>query len=114
MEPDRVHPLLIEDLVARDRERSYAGLLGFLGLPDSQARRRFFEHELTPARARVGRWRRDLAPSEHAHATTLYAAALERLRGAGVFPLPPLDSEPPPVRRPGARSSVDPWAPTTA
>ena len=114
IEPSRVHCLLIEDLVARERERSYGEMLAFLGLTDGAARRSFFERELTPAHARIGRWRLDLAPSEHAHATTLYAGSLERLRGAGVLPLPPLDSEPPPVRRPGARSSVDPWAPTTA
>ncbi len=35
LEPGRVHRLLIEDLVARDRERAYGELLAFLGLPDS-------------------------------------------------------------------------------
>ena len=114
VEPDRVHRLLIEDLIDRDRERSYAGLLGFLGLADSPARRRFFERELTPSRARIGRWRTDLPEAEHARAESLYLGALGRLRDAGVAPLPPPLSEPAAAPRSAERSTIDPWALTTA
>ena len=39
LEPGRVHRLPVEDLVARDRERAYGELLGFLGIPDTPALR---------------------------------------------------------------------------
>ncbi len=114
LEPDRVHGLLIEDLVTRNRGRSYGALLGFLGAPDTPARRSFFERELRPDCARAGRWRRDLPSSQHVRATTLYGETLERLRTAGVSPLPSLatDAAPGPPAR--AISSIDPWAATTA
>ena len=114
LEPDRVHRLLIEDLVARDRERSYGGLLGFLGQPDSLSRRRFFEHELTPERARIGRWRRDLPQAQHERADALYLESLARLRAAGVAPLPPAVAEVEPTPTERSASSVDPWALATA
>lgn len=114
LEQDRVHRLLIEDLVARDRERSYARLLGFLGLPDSPSRRRFFEQELTPARARVARWRRDLPQAQHERADALYRESLSRLRAAGVAPLPPAVAEVEPTPTERSASSVDPWALRTA
>jgi Sulfotransferase family len=112
--PSSVHRLLLEDLVARDRERAYDGLLAFLGLPDSPRRRRFFERELTPGRARIGRWRRDLPRSERDRADCLYRDALARLAAAGVGPLPVADYEEPPEPLARAPSSIDPWALTTA
>ena len=114
LEPGCVHTLLIEDLVARGRERSYVELLGFLGLPDTRTRRSFFERELTPARARIGRWRNDLPRSQHARADRLYRESLERLRAAGVRPLPPRVVEATAVPTAPAGSSIDPWALTTA
>ena len=114
IEPSRVHRLLIEDLVARDRERAYGELFAFLGLTDGAARRSFFERELTPDRARIGRWRLDLPQAQHARATALYAESLGRLRAANVRPLPPLDPEVPAAAQSRTASSIDPWALATA
>ena len=114
LEPGRVHRLLIEDLAARDRERAYGELLDFLRLPDSPTRRRFFERELTPSRARIGRWRSDLPRAQHARAESLYRDSLRRLRLAGAGPLPPPVTEAPAAPRAAAGSSIDPWALTTA
>lgn len=116
VEPDRVHRVLLEDLVAWDRDQSYASLLEFLELPDEPAPRSFFDDELTAPRAGIGRWRSDLRPDEHAWAESLYADALARLDAAGVHPLPPADQpatelSPPVTEWPV--STIDPWAATT-
>jgi hypothetical protein len=113
---DQVHRVTIEALVERDRERSYRALLAFLGDdPDQPSIRAFFDSELTPDRASIGRWRRDLPAADHPTATRLYRESLERLTGAGVHPLPPLLTEAPqPPAEPIAVSGIDPWAAITA
>lgn len=112
----QVHRLTIEALVERDRERSYRALLAFLGEdPHQPSIRRFFDSELTPSHASIGRWRQDLPSGEHLRATRLYRESLERLGEAGVQPLPPLLTEARPATAPApARSGIDPWAATTA
>jgi hypothetical protein len=117
LQPGRVHRVVLEDLIARDRDRGYRALLDFLGIPDEPRLRSFFDSELTPARARIGRWRADLHPSRHDRAERLYRDSLARLAAAGVTPLPRLQppaSEPVelPARRPP--SPIDPWAAATA
>jgi hypothetical protein len=54
---DRFRVVLLDDLVGSDREAQFAGLLDFLGLEDEPEMREFFEREMTPASAHVGRWR---------------------------------------------------------
>jgi hypothetical protein len=54
---DRFRVVLLDDLVGVDRERQYAELLEFLGLEDEPGIREFFEREMTPEAAHVGRWR---------------------------------------------------------
>jgi Sulfotransferase family len=115
---DSVHRVMLEDLVWRDRDRGYRALLSFLGIPDAPRLRAFFDREVTGARARIGRWRSDLPPSEHALAESLYGNSLERLEAAGVGPLPPLDglagcaAEPDAIKR-HSPSPIDPWAAKT-
>lgn len=113
---DQVHRVTIEALVERDRERSYRALLAFLGEDaDQPSIRDFFESELTPDRANIGRWRRDLPRDEQPRATFLYRESLGRLAEAGVRPLPPLLTEARPAASPGpSRAGIDPWASTTA
>ena len=112
----QVYRLTLEDLVERDRERSHRALLAFLDEdPRRPSIRGFFDSELTPERASIGRWRRDLPSGEHLRATRLYRESLERLGEAGVRPLPLLLAEARPASAPGpARSGIDPWAATTA
>jgi len=112
---EQVHRVTLEDLVLRDRDRGYAELLAFLAIPDRPALRSYFDRELTPARARLGRWRSDLPRSEHAGADALYGATLQRLGRAGVWPLPGAPSIAAPVpSRAHPPSPLDPWAATTA
>ena len=56
---DRFRVVLLDDLVGAGRESEYAGLLDFLGIGDEPGMREFFEREMTPAAAHVGRWRHD-------------------------------------------------------
>ncbi len=97
---DHFRVVLLDDLVGNERERTYAGLLDFLGVADEDAMRDYFDRELTSERAHVGRWRRQLRPAgrvwvqhryertvgalerEHNHAAPSLRAALER-EGAG-------------------------------
>ena len=58
--PDRFRVILLEDLVGFERERTYEGLLGFLGLEDEPAMREFFAAEMTAEKAHLGRWRQQL------------------------------------------------------
>lgn len=116
----QVHTVVLEDLIWREREPSYRALLAFLGIPDSPNLRSFFDSELTPARANIGRWRSDLPRSQHTRAESLYRNSLHRLERAGVGPLPSPDatagfeaSDTPTAQR-EARSPLDPWAAATA
>lgn len=107
-----IHRVLLEDLVARDRDRGYRTLLEFLEIPGEPSLRAFFEGELTPPRACIGRWRSDLPLSEHDTADSLFRESLDRLRAAGVSPLPPAEQGTP--SDPDGLSSIDPWAAATA
>jgi hypothetical protein len=50
----------MEDLVARHREREYARVLDFLGLPDDPAMREYFTERVTEDRSHIGRWLEDV------------------------------------------------------
>ena len=98
---DRFRVVLLDDLVAGDREASFRGLLGFLGLEDEPGIRDFFDREVTPEAAHLGRWRTELGTAGRArvrrryertvealaregnHAAPALVAALERERGGG-------------------------------
>ena len=64
MPADRFRVVMLDELVGPDRESVYAELLDFLGVEDEPVVHEFFEREMTPANAHVGRWRQGLhAPS---------------------------------------------------
>lgn len=77
----------LEDLVVHRREESYERLQSFLELDDEPAMRAFFDTEMVPERARVGRWRRDLDDAEAREVEAAYQQARSRFEAAG-FPLP--------------------------
>jgi hypothetical protein len=78
---DRLLVVLLEDLVGADRERGYAELLAFLGLEDEEGTRAFFDAEMTPETAHLGRWRGQLSGPGRVLAQRRYewtVGALER------------------------------------
>jgi hypothetical protein len=87
--PGRLLVIHLEDLVLLDRERSYERLLDYLGLESEPAMRSFFESELTPERAHLGRWRTELDAAEREKVDAVYQDVLRRLRDEGVTSIPP-------------------------
>jgi sulfotransferase family protein len=107
--PEQLMVLQLEDLVAFDRERSYERLREFLALPDDPVMRSFFETEVGPERAHVGRWRTELSDADRAELERVYDVTLAELRAEGVTCAPP-DRTLELAFGPGEdRSSVDPW-----
>ncbi len=80
---DRFRVVMLDDLVGPGREAVYEGLLDFLGVEDEPRMHEFFEREMTPENAHVGRWRRELHAPARALVQRRYertVAALERER----------------------------------
>ena len=102
--PDGFRVVMLDDLVGPDRESVYEGLLDFLEVDDEPGIHEFFQREMTPANAHVGRWRSELhAPAralvqrryertvaalerERNHAAPSLRAALEREAAIGAVP----------------------------
>jgi sulfotransferase family protein len=87
--PGSVLVVHLEDLVLLDREGAYERLLEYVGLDDEPAMRSFFDSELTPERAHLGRWRAELDPAAQEEVTGLYEEMLRRLHAEGVSSAPP-------------------------
>jgi Sulfotransferase family len=107
--PERFLVLQLEDLVLADREVAYARLLDFLELDDDPAMRSFFESEVGPERAHVGRWRTELEPAERDELEAAYAETVAELRADGVTSVPAERSPEVAYRVSDGTSSVDPW-----
>jgi hypothetical protein len=86
--PGRVFVLQLEDLVLVDREGTYGRLLEFLELDDEPAVRSFFDEDVTPRRAHIGRWRSELPADERERISALYEEVLADLAAAGVSGAP--------------------------
>jgi hypothetical protein len=85
---ERVLVVRLEDLVVRDRERTYHRLLEFLGVDDEPGMRRYFEEEVSSERGHVGRWRDGAGSAEQQHIQRVYDEVIEALEGEGVTCLP--------------------------
>jgi hypothetical protein len=102
--------LHLEDLVLLDRERSYERLLEFLDLPDDPAMRSFFESEVSPEHAHLGRWQVELSETERQQVDVAYRRVLAELRADGISCAPPDRELGVAYGAAAGRSSVDPWA----
>jgi hypothetical protein len=89
--PDRLHVVVLDDLVEGERDAAYARLAAFVGDgADDAGMRQFFEREMSPANAHLSRWREGLGRwgrlrVERKYERTL--AALERERNHAAGPL---------------------------
>lgn len=83
-DPARVRTVRLESLVVGRREQEYAELLEFLGLPDAEPMRRFFNEVVTPGSMHPGRWRKDLEDDEIHEVEALYERVLAKLEANGV------------------------------
>ncbi len=75
----RLHLISLDELVWADREASYEGLLGFLGVDDEPPMREFFDARMTAEAANRGRWRDGLDDGEQREVTEHYEATITRL-----------------------------------
>ena len=109
--PGRVLVIHLEDLVLLDRDGTYARLLEYLRLGREPEMDAFFESDLTPERARLGRWRTELEPAVRAEVDAAYRDTLRRLRAEGVTCAPPdRELEVSYPAGDAAPSPLDPWS----
>ncbi len=85
---NRLVVVQLESLVAHARDAEYARLIAGVGLDDDPAMRGYFDLEITPERAHLGRWRRDVPADDRAAFNARYAALASaiRLRGGAYDP----------------------------
>jgi hypothetical protein len=80
--PSSVLQFRVEDLIVHEREKSYADLLKFLALEDSQTLRDYFAEQLTAEKLHTGRWRTEVKDSERFNAK--YKALCKKLQHKGI------------------------------
>jgi len=76
---EKLHAVCLDELVWGDREASYQGLLGFLGLDDGAEMRAFFDRDMNAENAHRERWREDLDEAQQAAVVARYEQALDRI-----------------------------------
>ena len=82
--------LILEDLLANDREKSYKDLLRFLGIDDEPAMQDFFNHQMTAERGHIGRWKEDIPKNVRGRFQDQYVNVWKELNAQRV-PLTPLE-----------------------
>ena len=101
----------LEDLVLFDRERSFERLVAFLGLDDDiEPVRRFFDAEVTPERAHIGRSRVELSPDDRDHVDAVYGQLREELLTEGITLVPPKREPTVSYSGPTPAHAFDPWS----
>jgi hypothetical protein len=80
--PNSVLQYRIEDLIVHEREKSYANLLNFLKLDDSEVLREYFAEQLTAEKLHTGRWRNEVKDSDRFNAK--YKALCKKLLSKGI------------------------------
>lgn len=88
--PDRLHTVVLDDLVAGDRDRAYDRLLGFLGVSDEPPIRDFFEQRMGAGAAHRGRWAEGLGSISRARVRRKYERTLAALAAEGNHVAAPL------------------------
>ena len=81
--PERLHVVVLDDLVYGEREKTYAGLLEFLGIEDDLRMREFFEKEMSAESAHRARWREGIGRIGRGRVERKYERTLEALEEEG-------------------------------
>jgi Sulfotransferase family len=90
LSPDRLHTVVLDDLVGGDREDAYGSLLDFCGVGDDPAAREFFEGRVGADAAHRGRWSEGLGPLGRVRVRHKYERTLASLRDEGNHVAAPL------------------------
>ena len=88
--PDRLHVLVLDELLSGDREPPYAALLEFLGLDEEPAPRAFLDRWLGPPDRAQPAWENGLGPWKRLRLRRKYERTLESLQREGVHCAPQL------------------------
>ncbi|WP_161958365.1 sulfotransferase family protein [Ornithinimicrobium cavernae] len=88
--PGQVRTIRLESLVVTRREEEYAALLEFVGLPEDESMRRFFDDVVGAESMHPGRWRDGLDPEREREVEARYEEVLAQLEADGVR-MPPVD-----------------------
>lgn len=88
--PEHFHTVLLDDLVERDRESTYERLLAFCEVDDAPAMRAYFDEEMSPGAANLGRWRRGLGSVGVWRVERRYRRTLDALAREGNHAAPAL------------------------
>jgi hypothetical protein len=88
MAPGTVLTILLDDLTAHDRERTYAGLVEFLEIEDDGPMRRYFDRTISADRAHVGAWRQRIAPADARWVDRRYRKLVRQMRRDGIEWIP--------------------------
>jgi Sulfotransferase family len=80
---NRLVVVQLEALVAHARDAEYARLITGVGLEDDPAMRSYFDREITPERAHLGRWRQDVPAEDRRAFGERYAALASGIRQRG-------------------------------
>jgi hypothetical protein len=108
---DRLLVMQLEDLVLFDREASLERLVDFLELDDDlEPVREFFEAEVTPERAHIGRSRVELSPAERDEVDAVYGKWREELLAEGITCVPPDRELEASFAGPTEAHPFDPWS----
>lgn len=81
---DRVLTVFLDDFTALNREATFARLVAFLETEEEDPMREYFEHEISAARAHVGKWRERIAPADARMLDRRYRKIVRGLRGDGI------------------------------
>lgn len=77
--PSTFTTIRLETLIRDDREGALERLLEHLGLPAEPALQEWFDTEMQPEHAHIGRWREGLSPARQGAFTKRYSAILNAL-----------------------------------
>jgi hypothetical protein len=90
-DPQRLHLVRLEELIHLERDREFDRIVAFLGITDHAPLRAYFDRGMIPERAHVGRWRKEVDPSQTAAINTRYRELYEQLATEGLdcLPTPP-------------------------
>ena len=77
--PDRLHTVVLDDLVGGDREAVLAGLLSFCGVAEDQGVCAFFADEMGSGQAHRGRWGEGMGSVDRARVRRKYERTLAAL-----------------------------------
>jgi hypothetical protein len=87
---EHLHAVVLDDLVAGDREPAYRDLLAFLGVADAPPIRAYFDGEMDPAAANRGRWDKGLGRLGRTRVRRKYERTLSDLADEGNHVAAPL------------------------